>query len=150
VPIEYRPAPPELAAEYIKLRGLTRENPISENKLQALGITAESWARDILTGHTQGIIATSDGEMIGYCFAGLSSAEILVLAVHPKFEGQGVGRRLLEGVARLLERHGHEKLFLGCSPDSGVRSHGFYRHLGWRSTGTFDDHGDEILEFACP
>jgi hypothetical protein len=28
-----------------------------------------------------------------------------------------------------------------------VRSYGFYRHLGWRSTGSFDDRGDEILEY---
>ncbi len=28
----------------------------------------------------------------------------------------------------------------------GFRSHGFYRHLGWRPTGEIDDLGDEVLE----
>lgn len=41
---------------------------------------------------------------------------------------------------------GHTRLFLGCSPDPESRSYGFYRHLGWRSTGTYDQYGDEILE----
>ncbi|MER2177626.1 MAG: GNAT family N-acetyltransferase, partial [Stenotrophomonas maltophilia] len=27
-----------------------------------------------------------------------------------------------------------------------VRSHGFYRHLGWRPTGEIDSLGDEVLE----
>ena len=30
-----------------------------------------------------------------------------------------------------------------------LRSYGFYRHLGWQSTGALDMYGDEILEFAC-
>ena len=42
---------------------------------------------------------------------------------------------------------GHQRLFLGCSADPQSRSYGFYRHLGWRSTGEFDAHGDEILEY---
>jgi len=25
--------------------------------------------------------------------------------------------------------------------------YGFYRHLGWRSTGTFDAAGNEVLEY---
>jgi hypothetical protein len=38
-------------------------------------------------------------------------------------------------------------LFLGCAADPAVRSYGFYRHLGWRSTSTFNEAGDEVLEF---
>jgi hypothetical protein len=33
---------------------------------------------------------------------------------------------------------GLARLFLGCSSDPKVRSYGFYRHLGWRSTGVTD------------
>ena len=50
-------------------------------------------------------------------------------------------------VTRDLVELGHSRLFLGCSPDPKGRSYGFYRHLGWRSTETFDHKGDEILEF---
>jgi hypothetical protein len=42
---------------------------------------------------------------------------------------------------------GFQRLFLGCSSNPNVRSHGFYRHLGWTSTGTFDAANDEVLEY---
>jgi hypothetical protein len=53
---------------------------------------------------------------------------------------------LLDRTSKELAKQGHTRLFLGCSPDPVSRSYGFYRHLGWRSTGTFDQYGDEILE----
>lgn len=144
--IEFRSAPPDLAGEYIRLRGLTRENAIPEERLRALGITAESWAGDILSTELEGFIAESDRRLVGYCFGNTRSGEVVVLAVHPDVEGRGVGRRLLELVVDRLRRGGHERLFLACASDPAVRSHGFYRHLGWRSTRSVDERGDEILE----
>jgi GNAT superfamily N-acetyltransferase len=72
-----------------------------------------------------------------------------VLALLPAHEGQGVGRQLLARVVDRLLAAGHGRLFLGCSADPASRSHGFYRHLGWRSTGSVDAHGDEVLEYAA-
>lgn len=146
MPIKYSLAPSELAAEYIELRGLTLENPITEDALRSLGITAQSWAQDIRSEQTQGFIALSSGQMVGYCFGDFRTGEVLVLAVRPACEGRGIGRRLLALVVELLKRHGYTRLFLGCSPDPAVRSHGFYRRLGWRSTGSIDKHGNEVLE----
>lgn len=146
--IEFKPAPPDFAAEYILLRGLTRENAISEERLRELGITVESWAHDIRSEELQGIVALSDQQMVGYCFGNSGSGEVVVLAVRPTFEGRGIGQRLLTLVVELLHAHGHARLFLGCSSDPAVRSYGFYRHLGWRSTGTVDEHGDELLELV--
>ena len=114
MPIEYRPAPPELAAEYIELRGLTRENPITEEALRSFGITAKSWAQDIRSEQTQGFIALSGEQMVGNCFGDFRSGEVLVLAVRPAYEGQGIGQRLLALVVELLKRHGYTRLFLGC------------------------------------
>ena len=59
------------------------------------------------------------------------------------------GQHLLALMVEVLKDCGYIRLFLGCSPDPKVRSYGFYRHLGWQSTGALDTHGDEILEFAC-
>ena len=148
--IEFKSASPDLAAEYIRLRGLTRENAVSEERLRSLGITAETWANDILSTQLQGFIAESDQEVVGYCFGAPKSGEVVVLAVRPAFERQGVGQKLLALVVDHLRRCGHTKLFLGCSSDSEVRSYGFYRHLGWRSTGAVDERGDEILELSLP
>ena len=48
--------------------------------------------------------------------------------------------------APYLRRSGGARLFVGCSADPNVRSYGFYRRLGWRSTGQIDKLGDEVLE----
>ncbi|MDP3085599.1 MAG: GNAT family N-acetyltransferase [Rubrivivax sp.] len=150
MPIEYKTAPPQLAPEYIELRGLTRENPITADALRSFGITAESWAQDIESGQTRGFMALSGTRMVGYCFGDFNTGEVLVLAVRPAYEGRGIGQRLLAMLVELLKGHGHTRLFLGCSPDPAVRSYGFYRHLGWQSTGSLDTHGDELLELLCP
>ena len=144
--LTYRSAQPADAAECVAVRGRTRENALSAGQLRALGITAKSWAENIRCGALPGHVCTSAGNIIGYCFGLRDSGEIEVLAVLPEFEDGGIGRELLHRTAGSLAELGHRRLFLGCSPDPTSRSYGFYRHLGWRSTGTFDQRGDEILE----
>lgn len=141
-------ARPDDARECVRLRGLTRENAISEERLREYGITVQSWAADIESGALPGWVARSSGELVGHCFGASKTGEVVVLALHPQHEGQGLGKHLLRLVVQELRRHGHTRLFLGCSPDPQVRSYGFYRHLGWTSTGVFDTHGDEVLEFT--
>jgi GNAT superfamily N-acetyltransferase len=140
------PATPEDAAECVRLRGQTRENAVSESRLGELGITAQSWAQDIASGVLPGFVARVDGVMVGYAFGAAHTGEVVVLALLPASEGQGLGRELLGWVVDLLRSQGHGRLFLGCSADAASRSHGFYRHLGWRATGRRDKLGDEELE----
>ena len=142
----YRPALPSDAQACVTLRGKTRENAVSERQLRARGITADSWGDDIRTGVLPGYACIVGEDLVGYCFGSSGSGEIVVLAVLPDFEKRGIGRELLARMTRHLARLGHKRLYLGCSPDPECRSYGFYRHLGWRSTNTFDEHGDEILE----
>jgi GNAT superfamily N-acetyltransferase len=146
--VDVRRARPEDAGECVRLRGLTRENAVSEDRLREYGVTAQSWAADIESGALPGWVARSAGRIVGYCFGAAKTGEVVVLALHPAHEGQGLGSQLLRRVVQDLRDHGHARLFLGCSPDPQVRSYGFYRHLGWMSTGAFDAHGDEVLEFV--
>ncbi len=143
---QIEPAVPADTAECIWLRGMTRENAVSEARLTSLGITVQSWGDDIATGKLPGFVARCNGEMAGYCFGEVESGEIVVLALLPQFEGQGLGCELLSRVVALLRADGHRRLFLGCAADPKARSYGFYRHLGWRSTGEVDRLGDEVLE----
>ena len=69
------------AAGYVRMRGLTRENAVSEERLRAHGITAESWAEDIRTGQLPGWVARRDGQIVGYCFGAAKTGEVLVLAL---------------------------------------------------------------------
>lgn len=134
----------------VVLRGQTRENAISAERLAAMGITAQSWAGDVRSGALTGHVCTENDAIVGYCFGENASGEVVVLALLPGHEGRGIGRRLLSRVVQHLGEAGHRRLFLGCAADPATRSHGFYRHLGWVSTGTFDQMGDEILELFIP
>lgn len=144
--LKFRAASPEDAAECIVVRGMTRQNPASEEWLRSIGITRESFAENIRSGALPGHVCVADGKIVGFCFGILETGEIQVVAVLPDFENRGVGKELLDRTSKDLAKLGHTRLFLGCSPDPASRSHGFYRHLGWRSTGTYDKYGDEILE----
>ena len=141
-------ADPSDAAAFIALRGQTRENAVSASRLAALGITAETWAQDMRFGALVGYTAKSQDQLVGYCFGDTHTGEVVVLALLPQAEKMGLGRELLEHVVAALRDAGHQRLFLACSSDPKVRSHGFYRRLGWRSTGVVDGHGDEVLEWV--
>lgn len=147
MPFELRPARPSDIAACIDIRGKTRENAISATRLAELGITETSWAGQVASGELPGEVCTHQGQIVGYCFAELKTGEIIVLALLPAFEGQGLGRRLLQDMMAQLQAQGHHRLFLGCASDPQVRSHGFYRSLGWRATGKQDKYGDEELEY---
>lgn len=142
---QYRRAVVADAADCVLLRGRTRENAVSAQRLADVGITVESWGNDIHTGKLPGHVCTHQGELVGYCFGDRDTGEVVVLALLPAFEGQGIGKELLSRVVQDLVAAGHVSLFLGCSDDPASRSFGFYRHLGWRSTGAMDANGDEIL-----
>ena len=141
-----RPAVSSDAPEVITLRGLTRENAISSAGLASLGITAESWGKKIEAGGLSGHVCADNGRIVGYCFGDKHTGEILVLALLPEYESRGIGRTLLSRVAEDLWSLGFRRLFLSCSRSPSHRSYGFYRHLGWRTTGAFDAHADEVLE----
>ena len=144
---QYRIAVPDDAAECVLLRGRTRENAVSPERLESIGISVESWGNEIRTGELVGYICIANETMIGYCFGSSAKGEVVVLALLPEYEGQGIGKTLLSRVTDDLIKLGTTRLFLGCSADPESRSHGFYRHLGWRSTGEIDKYGDEILEY---
>ena len=145
-----RRALPADAGACVELRGRTRENAVSPERLRAYGITVESWASDIETDTLTGHVCFSEDKLVGYGFGARLTGEVVVLALLLEAERMGLGRRLLALVVQDLRSAGHSRLFLGCSPDPAVRSYGFYRHLGWRSTATFDRAGDEILEWVAP
>ena len=148
MPITYRQAIPEDTPACLDLRGRTRENAFSVAELEALGITLESWQAGIADGSLSGYVALVDGELAGYCIGDRDTGEIAVLALLPAYEGRGIGKALLALMVEEFKGLGFQRLFLGCSPDPQARSHGFYRHLGWKPTGEFDAAGDVVLAYV--
>lgn len=145
--LAYRLATPGDAAQCVDLRGKTRENAVSAERLGSMGITAQTWGDDIQSGAMLGHVCSQGGQIVGYCFGARDTGEIVVLALLPAFENQGIGRELLRRVVADFADLGWTRMFLGCSSDPASRSYGFYRHLGWRSTLQFDQHGDEVLDY---
>jgi ribosomal protein S18 acetylase RimI-like enzyme len=144
--LHYRLGVPADTAQCIELRGKTRENAITAARLASYGITVESWSKSVAEARVIGYVCTDAGRIVGYCYADRHTGEIQVLALLPDYEGRGIGKTLLSHVVENLRSLGFRRLFLGCSKNPDHRSYGFYRHLGWRSTGTFDSHSDEVLE----
>ncbi len=144
--IDYRLALPDDIAACVDLRGRTRENAVPPERLAALGVTVASWSAQVRTGELLGHVAWQGAQMAGYAFGDVQTGEVVVVALLPAYEGRGVGAALLSRLVADLRARGHARLFLGCASDPAVRSHGFYRHLGWRPTGRRDRLGDEELE----
>ena len=142
----YRHALPSDIPACIELRGKTRENAVSIERLRQLGVTEASWSAGVASGDLPGYACLERDRIVGYVFADKRTGEVVVLALRPEFEGQGIGKRLLGTIVSDLAKLGFRRLFLGCSADPKVRSYGFYRHLGWKPTGRLDSNRDEVLE----
>ena len=145
-PLTYRAASHTDIPECVALRGMTRENAVSVERLASIGITVESWALGVEAGELHGFVCVDQSRIVGYAFGDRRTGEVVVVALLPTHEGRGIGRNVLARVVSDLATAGFERLHLTCSSDSKHRSHGFYRHLGWVATGRVDGHGDEILE----
>src|SRR5687768_15349632 len=114
MPLRCRLATPDDIQECLILRGRTRQNAISPERLATMGITVQSWANDVRSGSLVGYVCTDDESIVGYCFGGIASGEVVVLALLPTHEAQGIGRHLLGLVINHLSASGHERLYLGC------------------------------------
>src|SRR5258705_8572345 len=72
------------------VRGATRENAISRERLAALGITPTSVAEHLAAGATRGWVCVSESRIVGFCIGELATGEVLVLAVLAHVEGGGI------------------------------------------------------------
>jgi len=128
-------------AETFALRTSTRENCLTIKDLKDRGVTPES-VDQVMQNDVKGWVCEADGELLGFTMGDRLSGEILVLAVRPKFEGNGIGRNLMHYVQNWLFSQEHLELWLLENPDPSLRAYGFYRRLGWIPTGEFraDEH----------
>ena len=148
VQLSYRKAAVTDLERCAVIRGLTRDNPIDRETLKAIGVTTENWAPKMEGGIYIGYVAEDQDVVVAYCYGDIQSGEVLVLAVLPDYEGSGVGKKLLSLVAEELFLADLDELWLAASANPAIRAHGFYRHIGWQPTLTYDHNGDEILKLG--
>lgn len=128
----------------LAVRLSTVENAITLEELKSdYGVTPQSIAEAMAT-HVRGWLCEDTGTTAGFAMGDVSSGEVLVVAVRPEYERKGVGEGVLTRVQTWLFAAGHDEIWLRANPDPHVCAYGFYRKLGWRTTGRMMD-GDEVM-----
>ena len=148
--LTFRPVCEADIEELLDVRAVTRENALSRDQLARMGITAAVIAESLAAGTTRGWVCSCDARIVGFCIGASARGEVLVLALLPDYERQGIGKALLSRVVDWLVSFDPPRVWLGASPNPETRAYGFYRALGWRPTGEPDTHGDEILVLSKP
>ena len=101
--------------------------------------------------------AVADGQVAGYTCHGLNSmtegtVELYWIAVHPSFQGKGIGTRLLENVEEESRRVGARMICSETSSREGYRpTLAFYRSRGYQETARVPDYyavGDDKIIFV--
>lgn len=122
-----RKAKPDDLARLLEIRSSVRENPEdplrpmpAEWRLAAIerGACWVCWVDKVISGFVQ---TGSDPAMIGGLF------------VHPEFEGQGIGRKLLRHAVAQLHAGGASDIWLSTLP--GTRAARLYESEGWTVSG---------------
>jgi hypothetical protein len=86
VKIEFRQATNQDIERCIEVRGLTSDNQFTKSDLAAMGVTAFSWSLLIENSEIIGAVALEKNIIVGFCFGGSATGEILVLAVLSGYE----------------------------------------------------------------
>lgn len=123
----------------IEVRGAVKENILTSHIPPERIITG-------LETRGKGWVAEHEGRVIGFSMADREESMIWALFLLPEWEGQGVGRMLLDRAVGWLCGEGSERIWLTTEP--GSRAEGFYVHLGWVPMG-MTDKGEVRFELQC-
>lgn len=112
------------------VRTRTRENTMTLEELQRLGINPQSVAEN-LGKSTKGWLCDDAGRVVAFSMADRATGEFLVIAVLPEYEGKGIGGKLMALVEEWLAASGCKRAWLTTDLDTALRAYGFYRKRGW-------------------
>lgn len=91
------------------------------------------------------VMVDREGRLIGFTCYGpiagtLHSCDIYWIAVHPEWQGDGLGRLLIEEAERLIRNNGGGRIYVETSQRpqyDGTRN--FYKRLGYRTEAVIQD-----------
>lgn len=136
---------PHAAGGAVALRPMRREDLRAVVEIERL-VFSSPWTRSLFERELRdprarlvvAVAARAEGEplVIGYSSSCLvaDEAQLLNLAVHPRHQGMGLGRRLLEDVIADSRCRGARALFLEVRV-SNVVARRLYRRAGFRDVG---------------
>lgn len=92
--------------------------------------------RDVLTEYPHFVVAELKGVVVGYQFSSLIGEQgyLARVAVHPDYQGRGIGTRLLGEAIAFLRREGAKVITLNTQQDNRA-SQRLYRWFGFRLVG---------------
>lgn len=128
--MRFREITPSDVPALFAMRPKTRENAMTVEELDLLGINPQS-VTDSLAQSTRGWLCEDAGQVVGFTLADRETGEFLVIAVLPEYEGKGVGGGLMARVTRWLLDCGCTRSWLTTDVDTALRAYGFYRRYGW-------------------
>jgi len=116
--------------ELFYIRPRTRENAMTLEELQRLGINPQS-VTESLGQSVKGWLCEDSGRVVAFSMADCATGELLVIAVLPEHEGKGVGSELMALAEEWLAASGCRRAWLTTDLDTTLRAYGFYRRRGW-------------------
>ncbi|MBF8776552.1 GNAT family N-acetyltransferase [Pseudomonas fulva] len=110
------------------IRTSVHENHLSREQLAAMGISHITIRQAMLEAPCAWV-AEVNGVPVGFSMVDVEDGCVFAAFVLPGFEGNGLGRKLMEQAETFLFQH-HQTIWLETAEAS--RACGFYRHLGWQ------------------
>ena len=106
---------------------------VLENRLSDPSKVTHEMYSEMLLEKGAGWVCEAEGTVVGFAIADLAQANIWALFVDPRFEKQGIGKKLHDRMMSWCFAAGKSRLWL--STDSGTRAEAFYRKAGWVAVG---------------
>ena len=117
---------------------------VRENQLTRSVISERDYI-DHLETLGRGWLMEVDDRIVAVVVGNACNGNIWGLFVHPEFERQGFGRRLLDTAVNWLWAQGLTQLWLTTSP--GTRAQGVYEAAGW-TWAAVTEHGEIRFELS--
>ncbi|MGB0134136.1 N-acetyltransferase family protein [Dokdonella sp.] len=136
-------------AEEHDIPGMTEVRlAVVENRLSDPGwLTRQMWMDALAgSGNACSWVCELDGRILGFSTGRVRHADIWALFVDPRFEGQGIGSRLLELAVEWMNDQGVAIIELSTADRS--RADVFYQRKGWRR-GERNAKGEVVFQWQC-
>jgi GNAT superfamily N-acetyltransferase len=117
-------------------------NAVKENTLSDPNLVTDKDCETFLTKRGKGWVCEVDNQIVGFAIADLEDDNVWALFVDPKFEKQGIGKKLHQLMLDWYFDQNKERIWLGTAPNT--RAETFYRRSGWQEIGT---HGKGEVKF---
>ncbi|TRX76737.1 GNAT family N-acetyltransferase [Pseudomonas mangiferae] len=127
MPFQIRAAVPDDVPAIFEVRTSVRENLLTRDDMQAMGITEDAVSAMIQDAPCAWV-ATEGSETVGFSMIIPDESCLFAAFILPRHENKGLGRQLVQvAEAALFADHAVAWLETGRN----TRAAGFYRHLGW-------------------